>query len=51
MEAELIKFVGDTMIHNPSSFRKPNTGMVEKAVNEFGISLSKSWIIKIKILI
>lgn len=30
---------------NPSSFRKPNTGMVEKAVNEFGISLSKSWII------
>ena len=30
---------------NPSSFRKPNTGMVERAVKEFGISLSKSWII------
>jgi len=31
--------------NSPSSFRKPHIGMVEQAVSEYGISLSKSWII------
>lgn len=31
--------------NSPSIFRKPNIGMVEQAVSEYGISLSKSWII------
>jgi len=30
---------------NPSKFRKPNTGLVEEAVNEFKISLAKSWLV------
>jgi D-glycero-D-manno-heptose 1,7-bisphosphate phosphatase len=30
---------------NPSKFRKPNIGMVEKAASEFKISLAKSWVV------
>lgn len=31
--------------HNPSKNRKPNIGMIEQAVDEYKIALSKSWII------